>query len=134
MTVGDMAELVRDHALYLVGVLGRRDQAGVDVHRLSPGHEGVDRFVVEQHDSDVRRRQAGRPDDVARHVREQRLGFGIAQDGRLRLLLRPCDLRQGKQQDDGEQRQRTARKTPQLLSNKGGHVRWSLSLSRLNRM
>ena len=83
MAVGDVAELVRDHALDLVGVVGGLDQARMDVDGLPAGDEGVDRVVVDQHDLDVARVEPGRLDERRRHVGEHRLGLGIAQD-RLR--------------------------------------------------
>ena len=42
MAAGDMAELVGDHALHLIGILGRGEQAAVDVDDLAAGGEGVD--------------------------------------------------------------------------------------------
>ena len=79
----DVADLVRDHALDFVGGVGRIDQPRMDIDDLPARDERVDRRVVDQHDANVVRRQPRRDDDRARHVGQQRLGLGIAQD-RLR--------------------------------------------------
>ena len=42
MAAGDVAELVGDHALHLVGIVGRGEQADCDVDGLAAGGEGVD--------------------------------------------------------------------------------------------
>ena len=42
VAAGDMAELVRDHALHLIGIVGRGEQAAMDVDDLAAGDEGVD--------------------------------------------------------------------------------------------
>jgi hypothetical protein len=41
MAAGDVAELVRDHALELVDVIGRLDEAGLDVDRLPGRNEAL---------------------------------------------------------------------------------------------
>ena len=57
----DVAELVRDHALQLVDIVGRLDQARLDVDRLAGRDEGVDLGIVEQDDLDAVRVEARRP-------------------------------------------------------------------------
>ena len=90
VAAGDVAELVRDHALHLVGIVGRGDQAGMDVDDLAAGDEGVDLAVVDQDDLDVLGLKPGRLDQRPRDVAQQRLGLGVAQDrlGRGRLRAR----------------------------------------------
>ena len=53
VAAGDVADLVGDDALHLVGVVGGGDQARMDVDDLAAGDEGVDRPVVDQDDLDV---------------------------------------------------------------------------------
>ena len=52
----------------------------MDVDDLAAGDEGVDLAVVEQDDLDVLGLQPGRLDQRPRHVAQQRLGLGVAQD------------------------------------------------------
>ena len=80
VAAGNVAKLVGDDALDLVAVVGRREQAGVDVDHLPAGHEGVDRIVVEQDDRDVFGPQPRRGDDRPGDVAEPGLGLGVAQD------------------------------------------------------
>jgi sugar phosphate isomerase/epimerase len=84
MAAGDMAQFVCDHALHLVRGIRRFDQPGVDIDRLTSGHEGIDRTIVDEHDIDIARREPGCLDQGRRHLLQQGLGFRIAQD-RLRL-------------------------------------------------
>ncbi len=89
VAAGDVAELVRDHALHFVGVLGGVDQARMDVDPLAARDEGVDRGIVDQHDLDVDRARGPEASISGRgYVVQQRLGLGVAQDrlrrGRLR--------------------------------------------------
>ena len=77
---GDVAQLVRDDPLDLVGRIGGVDQAGVDIDGLPARDECVDRGIVDQHDLDVARLQPGGIDQRSRHVVEQGLGLGVAQD------------------------------------------------------
>jgi hypothetical protein len=79
----DVAELVGDHALHHVGVVGRSDQPGMDVDDLAAGDEGVDRRIVDHGDLDIVGAEAGGLDQRTRHVAQQLLGLGVAQD-RLR--------------------------------------------------
>ena len=83
MAAGDMAELVGDDALHLVDVVGRGDQARLDVDHLAAGDEGVDLRVVDQDDLDACRVEPGGLDQRPGHVAEQQLGLAVAQD-RLR--------------------------------------------------
>ena len=46
----DMAQLVRDHALQLVHIVRRRDQAGMDEHILPASHKSVDGRITHQHE------------------------------------------------------------------------------------
>jgi len=48
----DVAQFVRQHALHLIGGIGRLDQPCMDVDPLPAGNEGVDRIVVDQHHLD----------------------------------------------------------------------------------
>ena len=61
MAAGDMAELVGDHALQLVGIVGRLDQPGIDVDDLPAGDEGVDLRSSISIDLDVVRIEPARP-------------------------------------------------------------------------
>ncbi len=105
MPAGDVAELVGDHALDLVGGLRRIDQAGVNVDRLPAGDEGVDRRIVDQHDLDIAGLEAGSLDQRRSHVVEQRLGLGIAQDRLRRRGLRDHQREHRDQREEsGEER------------------------------
>ena len=53
VAAGDVAELVRDDALQLVHIVGRLEQARLDIDRLARGDEGVDLGIVEQDDVDA---------------------------------------------------------------------------------
>ncbi len=104
VAAGDVAELVRDHALDLVDIVGRSDRAGMDVDDLAAGDERVRGVVLDHHDLDIARAEPGRLDDRPGHVAEQGLGLGIAQD-RLRQR-RPAHDREAEheqhQQPGGE--------------------------------
>ena len=65
MTAGDVAELVSDHALKLVDVVGARDQPGLDVDVLAAGDEGVDLVVLEKDDLDALVVEVRRPRSAA---------------------------------------------------------------------
>ena len=107
VAAGDVAELVGDHALDLVGVVGGGDQAGMDVDDLAAGDEGVDRLVVDEDDLDVLGPEPGRLDERPRHVAEQRLGLGVAQD-RLRRRRPGRDREaQGEEHDEAGERRRS---------------------------
>ena len=58
VTAGDVAELVGDHALHLVGIVGDGDQAGMKIDDLAAGDEGVDLAVLDQDDLDIARARA----------------------------------------------------------------------------
>ena len=73
-----MAEFVRDHALQLVGIVGHRQQAAVDIDDLPTGDEGVDLGIVDQHDLDVGGVEPGGLDQRPRHVAEQQFGLAVA--------------------------------------------------------
>jgi hypothetical protein len=79
VAAGDVAQLVGEHALHFVDVVGRADEAGMDIDCLPTGHESVDRAIVEQDDIDIARIEPRRLDDRRRHVAKQRFGFRIAQ-------------------------------------------------------
>ena len=52
MAIGDMAQFMSDHALHLIGVVGRLDQPGIHVDGLAARGEGVDRIgILDQHDA-----------------------------------------------------------------------------------
>ena len=80
VSAGDMAQFVRDHALQLIGIVGRGQQAAVDIDDLPAGDEGVDLGIVDQHDLDVGGVEPGGLDQRARHVAEQQFGLAVAQD------------------------------------------------------
>ena len=88
MAAGDMAELVREHALHLAGVVGGIDQTRLDVDPLPACNKGVERRIVDQHDLDRARTQACGFGQRIDQVLQQRFGLGVAQDalrsGRLR--------------------------------------------------
>ena len=67
----DVAQLVRDHALHLVHVVRRLDQAGLEIDGLAGRDEGVDLGVVEKDDVDAVRIEPGSHDQRPRHVLEQ---------------------------------------------------------------
>ena len=92
MSAGDVPQFMRDHALHLVGIIGRMDQAAMDVDRLTTRHEGVDRRVVEQDYVDIAWRKARGLDQRIGEILQERLGLCIAQDG-----LRHCGLRAQRQ-------------------------------------
>jgi hypothetical protein len=83
-----MAELVGDHALHLVRIVGGGDEARMDVDDLPAGNEGVDALVVDEDDLHVFGPEPRRCHDRTGHVAEQHLRFRIAKDrlggGRLR--------------------------------------------------
>ena len=87
MAPGDVAELVRDHALQLVDVVDRLDEAGLDVDRLPGGDEGVDFRVVEQDDADAVGVEPGRLDQRPRNVLEQQFGLAVAEDRRAAFIF-----------------------------------------------
>ena len=62
--------------------------------------EGVDRRVADQHHLDRARVEPGSGDQRPRDVAEERLGLGVAKDGRRRLLRTD---RAGENGGDGEQ-------------------------------
>ena len=80
MAAGDVAKLVRDHALQLIDVVGRLDQPGLDVDDLPAVDEGVDLGIVEQDDLDAVRVEPGRLDQRPGNVLEQQLRLAVAQD------------------------------------------------------
>jgi hypothetical protein len=80
VAAGDMPDLVRDDALDLVGIIGRLDQAAVQIHGLAGGDESVDRRVIEQDDLDAFGVETRGDDQRPRHVFEQKLGLAVAQD------------------------------------------------------
>ena len=100
MAAGDMAQFVRNHALNLVGAVRRVDQAGMDVDRLSPRHEGVDAGIVDEDDVYVPGLQPCRLDQGFRDVAQERLGLRIAQDrlGSDRLGARKRESDKGEQE------------------------------------
>ena len=104
MAAGNMAQFVRDHALDLVGTVRRLDQAGMDIDRLPPRHEGVDAGIVDEDDVDVSGLQPRRLDQRFRNVAQERLGLRIAQDrlGGDRLGARK------RESDEGEQEGKSA--------------------------
>ena len=79
MAAGDVAQLVGDDRLQLVGIVGRGDQAGVEIDHLPGGNEGIDLGIVDQNDLDAARVELGRFDQRTRHVAEQLLGLAVAQ-------------------------------------------------------
>ena len=93
VAAGDVAKLVGDDALQLVGVVGRDEQAGVDIDDLAAGDEGVDLGIVEQDDLDVVRVEAGGLDQRRGDIAEQQFGLAVAQD-----LLRGGRLGSGERQ------------------------------------
>ena len=94
----NMAQLVRDHALQLVHVVGRCNQAAVDEHILPTRHKGVDGRITHQHELHAARIKPRCIDQRPRNLAEKRLRFGVAQDG-----LRPG--RAGKERQ-GQRQQR----------------------------
>ena len=80
VAAGDVAELVGDDALHLVGVLGGGEQAGMDVDDLPARDEGVDVALVKQDDSDILRLEPGGLDDRPRQLAQHGLGLGVAKD------------------------------------------------------
>jgi hypothetical protein len=109
VAAGDVAQLVRDHALHFADVVGRADQPAVDIDRLPARDEGVDRAVVEQHDIDVARFEAGGLDQRRGDVAEQRLGFGIAQH-RLRRRRLHRERKRGETGSDSPRQRGGARR------------------------
>ncbi len=109
VAAGDMAELVRDHALQLVHILGRGEQARVDVDDLPAGDEGVDLPVADQHDPDILGLKPGRDDQRPGDFAQEGLGFGIAQD-----LLGPGRLRPGEERQRHEHEQTDEQGRPPL--------------------
>ena len=85
----DVTELVGDHALDLVHIVRDLDQAGLKIDRLSLRDEGVDLGIIEKHDLDAVWVEPGRDDQGPRHVVEQALGLGIAQDLRAGIVSAP---------------------------------------------
>ena len=75
----DVPKLVRDHALQLVHIVGRLEEAGLDVNGLAGRDECVDLGIVEQDDVDAVGIKPGSDDQRARHVLEQPLGLGVAE-------------------------------------------------------
>ena len=106
MAAGDVAELVRDHPLNLVGAVRRVDQAGVEIDHLPACNEGVDRRVVDQHHVDIAGPQPRRLDQRIGKVAQQRLGLRIAQDA-----LRHRGL--GGQRESDQQRDESGQSAPQ---------------------
>jgi hypothetical protein len=53
MAADDVADLVRDDALYFVGGVGLVDQAGVEIDGLTACNERVDAGIVEQDDAEI---------------------------------------------------------------------------------
>ena len=84
----DVAKLVRDDTLKLVEVVGRFQQARLDVDDLSLGDEGVDLRIVDQHHRDGVRVESGGDDQRPRHVLEQPFGLRVAEDRRPGIVLR----------------------------------------------
>ena len=79
MPAGNVPQFVRQHPLHLVGGVGLVDQPGVHIDALTPGHESVDRIVVDQHHVDRALAQPGGLGQRVDHILQQRLGLGIAQ-------------------------------------------------------
>ena len=102
MAAGDVAELVRDHALNFIGIFGGGEQARMDVDDLAAGDEGVDLRIGEDHHLDVLGLEARGDDQRPRQFAEQRLGLGVAQDrlgGRRLDAGREADREQHQQPD-----------------------------------
>ena len=100
MAAGDVAELVRDHALDLVGIVGGGDQARMQIDDLAAGDEGVDLLIVDEDDAHVLGLKPGRLDQRPRHLAQQHLGLGVAQD---RLRRRRLGQRREAQGDQHRQ-------------------------------
>ena len=101
MTCPPVTELVRDHALNVLGAGGGLAQARMDIDRLAAGDEGVDRWIAHQHNFDVAGCKPRRLDQRRGQVVEQGFGLGIAQHRLRRRRLR--DQRKG-----GEDREETS--------------------------
>ena len=76
----DMAKLVREHALHLVGGPGGFDQPAVDVNILRSGDKGIDAAVADQMDADLAGLEPCCLLERGHHFAEQGLGLGVAQD------------------------------------------------------
>jgi hypothetical protein len=76
----DMAKLMCDNALHLIGGGGGVDQAGVKIHRLPARDKGVDRLIIDQDDFDIGRIKLCRTDQRFRDFPEESLCFRVAQD------------------------------------------------------
>ncbi len=92
---GDMAELVGEHPLQPVHVVGVLNQPRIDEDVLPAGSEGVDLGITDEDDLDRSRIEPGGDNQRPRDVLEQRLGLGVAQH-----LLGP--RRRGQHQRGGE--------------------------------
>ena len=101
MPAGNMAKLVRQHALHFVGRFGRAQQSGMNEDALSASDESIDGIVVHEHDLDRAFAQACGFGQRIDHVLQQGFGFGIAQHADA---LRGNGLRHhGGQRDYGQQ-------------------------------
>ena len=83
----DVTELVRDHALDLVDVVRRLDQPRLEIDGLSGRDESVDLGIVQKDHVDAVRVEPGSDDQRPRHVLEQQLRLGVAEDGRAGVVL-----------------------------------------------
>jgi hypothetical protein len=88
MPAGNMARLVRQHAYELVRPLGAHQQPGIDEDPLAAGDEGVERAVLDDHDLDRLRVQAGDPPDRRDERADGALDLGIADQAEPLTLLR----------------------------------------------
>ncbi len=75
----DMAELVGDDALDLVGIVGMFDRAAIEEDRLTNGNEGVDLRIVDHPDLDGIWGKTGRDRHRRGDVGQELLGFGVTQ-------------------------------------------------------
>ena len=95
----DMAKLMGDDALNLIGGAGLFDQAAIDVDCLSASGECVDRPVANKNDFHILRSHAGGTDQRRADFSEKSLGLRIAQHA-LRCR-RPERDNQGKDETNG---------------------------------
>ena len=103
MAAGDMAALVGEHADQLVGSLGGQQQAGVDEYSLAAGDEGVEAVVLDDHDLDRLRIEAGDTPDRRNKGADRVLDLGVADEFELTLLRNGGTNRQRGQQCQAEE-------------------------------
>ena len=79
MATGNMPQFMGNHALDLIGVVRRLDQAAMDINDLATRNERIDAAIANQNNAHICRPQTRCTNQWLSHFVKQRLSFGITQ-------------------------------------------------------